>query len=127
MDLDEFEPRDLAVHGLDQRALAHAARAPKQRIVGGKPARESRGVGEQRIARGVDALEQRERHAVDGSDRQEALRLGLPDKGIACGEIGPLGLARTKPLDGAGDPLEKAGKGFLKVHVGPLQRRSRRL
>jgi len=26
------------------------------------------------------------------------LRLGLPDKGIACGEIGPLGLARTKPL-----------------------------
>jgi hypothetical protein len=55
------------------------------------------------------------------------LRLGLPDKGIACGEIGPLGLARTKPLDGAGDPLEEAGKGFLKVHLGPLQRRARQL
>ena len=59
---------------------------------------------------------------------RKALRLGLPDKGIACGEIGPLGLARTEPLDGPGDPLEKAGKGFLKVHVGrPLQRRARQL
>jgi hypothetical protein len=55
------------------------------------------------------------------------LRLDLPDKGIAGSEIGPVGLTRTKPLDGAGDPLEKAGKRFLKVHLGPLQRRARQL
>ena len=58
---------------------------------------------------------------------RKALRLGLPDEGVAGVEIGPSGLARAEPLDRPGDPLEKAGKGFLKVHIGPLQRRARQL
>ena len=37
----------LGVHGLDERALAHAARAPQQGVVGGQAAREALGVGEQ--------------------------------------------------------------------------------
>ena len=90
MDLDELQSCDLAVHGLDQRALAHAARAPKQRVVGGKPGRKPRRIGNQRGARGVDALQQGKRHTVDGFDREKGLGLGLPDKGVARLEVGPL-------------------------------------
>ena len=124
MDLDEFELPDLAVHGLDQRALAHAARAPKQRIVGGKPARKSRV-----LASSVSRAASMPSSSADGTRLTvltvKRLCVSSCQKGIACGEIGPLGLARTKPLDGAGDPLEKAGKRFLKVHLCPLQRLSR--
>ena len=99
MDLDELQSCDLAVHGLDQRALAHAARAPKQRVVGGKPGRKPRRIGNQRGARGVDALQQGKRHTVDGFDRDEDLRFGLPDKGVVRLEVGLIRLARTKSLD----------------------------
>ena len=47
-------------------------------------------------------------------------RLGLPDEGVSVLEVGPLGLARAEALDGAGNPLEQAGKGLLKVHVAPV-------
>src|SRR5580698_5719884 len=48
---------------LDEQALAHAARAPQKRVVGGQAACEAARVLEQRFARGVDALEQRQRQA----------------------------------------------------------------
>jgi hypothetical protein len=107
MDLDELKPLDLAMHGLDERALAHAACAPQQRIVGGQPPREALRVGKERIAHAVDALEQRKRHAVDIGNGQEGLRLGLPHEGVACLEVGRLGLVRAKSLDRPGDPLDQ--------------------
>jgi len=120
MDFDELQPCDLSVHGLDERALAHAPRAPKQRIVGGKAAGEALRVGEQRVARAVDSLEQRKRQAVDLLDRLKVLRLGLPDEGVCGLEVGHFGLARAKALDRPDNPLDKAGERFLKVHVAPV-------
>src|SRR5262245_52775928 len=108
MNLDELEVLYLAMHCLDERALAHAACAPQQCIVGGKPAGEALGVCEQRIAHAVDAFEQREWHAVDIGDRNEASRLGMPDEGVARRKIRRLGLLRAEPLDGTGDPFEQA-------------------
>ena len=58
MDLDELQPGDLSMRGLDQRALAHAPRAPQERVVGGKAAGEAQRVGKERLARTVDALQQ---------------------------------------------------------------------
>ena len=77
-----LSPADLAMHGLDERALAHAARAPQQRVVGGQAAGEALRIGKQGIAHPVDALQQRKRHAVDLDDGEEGFGLGLPDEGI---------------------------------------------
>ncbi len=57
MDLDELQPAaDLSMHGLDERALAHAPRAPQERVVGGKPAGETHRVGKERVPHPVDAF-----------------------------------------------------------------------
>ncbi len=56
---------DRGMRGLDQRRLAHAARAPEQRVVGRQPAREALGILDQHVAHPVDALEQRHLDAVD--------------------------------------------------------------
>src|SRR5262249_38656418 len=108
MNLDELEALHLAMYRLDERALAHAACAPQQRIVGREPAGEALGVGDQRIAHAVDAFEQREGYAVDIGDRNETSCLGMPNEGVVDREIRRLGLLRTKPLDGPGDPFEQA-------------------
>jgi hypothetical protein len=104
------------MHRLDQRTLAGAARAPEQRIVGGKALRKPHGVVEQHVAHAVDAFEQRKRHAIDRRDRQKGLGIGLPDKSLGAVEIGlPRGGGR-KPLQGPGNPLDKARNWFLEVH-----------
>ncbi len=97
---------------------------PSQRIVGGKAAGEALCVGEQRIARTVDALEQGKRHAVDFLDRLKVLRLGLPDEGVCGLEVGYFGRARAKALDRPGNPLDEAGQRLLKVHVAPVAKAS---
>jgi hypothetical protein len=56
---------DRFVDRLDQRALAHAARAPEQRVVGGQAGGEAPRVLEQQIALAGDAGEQREIDAAD--------------------------------------------------------------
>ena len=93
MDFDQHQPVlafalaiDFFMHRLDQRALAHAARAPQQRIVGGQAFGEAPRVGQQGVALALDALEQRQidmRHL--GHRHQPALRR-LPDKGVAPGQ-----------------------------------------
>src|SRR4029079_8131610 len=67
MDLDEGERAsplgvDLAMDRLDQRALAHAARAPEESVVGRPAGREAAGVVEQDVAHPIDADQERERH-----------------------------------------------------------------
>ena len=49
---------DAGVDRLDQRALAHAARAPEEHVVGRQAAGEALGVLEQDVAHPVDALEE---------------------------------------------------------------------
>ena len=120
MDFHELEPRDLMMDGLDQRALAHAARAPEQRVVGGEALREAERVGEERIPHAVDALEQRQLHAVDVGYRLKAAALRLPDESLCGGEIGPSRPARSEALQRARNPLQNAGEGLLKVHVAPV-------
>jgi hypothetical protein len=99
--------------------LPHAARAPQQRVVGGKAFGEAGGVIEQHVAHAVDALEQGKRHAIDVGDRQKDLGLGLPDEGVAPIEVGLAWRQRGETLKRAGDPLDQAPNRFLEVH-GPL-------
>ena len=63
---------DVGVDRLDQRGLAHAARAPEQRVVGRQTAREALGVLDQDVAHPVDALEQRHLDAIDPRHRASA-------------------------------------------------------
>ncbi len=73
VDLDELQQPgvgaeariDRGVGRLDERRLAHAPRAPQQRIVGGQPLGEALGVLHQDVAHPVDALQKRHVDAVD--------------------------------------------------------------
>ena len=122
VNLDELQrrrrtpARHVGMDRLDQRALAHAARAPEQRIVGRQSAREARGILHQRVAHPVDALEQPERHAIDLGDGQEGLGLRLPDKGLGPVEIGLSRRGRGEPLQGSRDTFDKPANRFLEVH-----------
>ena len=86
-DLDQDQPLepglaqrvDMGVHRLDQRRLAHAARAPEQRVVGAVAARELQRVGEEDVADVVDALEQREAAPAQPSAPAPARRPRRPN------------------------------------------------
>ena len=91
------------MHRLHQRTLAHAPRAPEQRVVGGQTPGEAPGVGQQRVAHALDGLEQLQRHPVDALDRQERLRFGLPDERLGPVEGGGSGRRRRQPFERGGD------------------------
>jgi hypothetical protein len=65
MNLDELQRARarraayLAMHGSDQRAFAHAARTPQQRVVGGQPRGETLRIAEQGVAHTIYTFEQR--------------------------------------------------------------------
>ncbi len=86
VDFDELQaaadPRQRAMHGFDQRGLAHAARAPEQRIVGRKPAGEALGVGEENVALEIDAFKQAQIDAIDLCDRMKHRPGRAPDEGF---------------------------------------------
>ena len=77
----------LRMHRLDQRAFAHAARAPEQRIVGRKPAREILRVRKQRAGHPVHRLQQPDGHPVDMRHGQEPVLFRKPRKRVRRGEI----------------------------------------
>ena len=97
-------------------------RAPQSSaLLAGSPRAKRVGIGEQRIAHAVDALEQRKRHAVDRLRRGGRSRVSAcQTKASRRREVGRFGLARSEPLERAGDPLDEAGDRFLKVHVAPV-------
>ena len=110
VDLDQLQPAfadaatvDLGVRRLDQRRLAHAARPPQQRVVGGKAAREAHRVVEQEVAHAVDAVQQRDVDPVDLGDRLERAAVGAPDEGVGGGHRHRRGGRRR------GEPLERVG------------------
>ena len=116
MDLDQFQaPGDLAlsvdrgVRSLDQRRLAHAARAPEQRIVGGKGAREALGVLDQKVAHPVDPAQERDIDAVDVRNRREGARVGAPDEGLGRVEIGFVRGSGREAIERLGDAAEEVG------------------
>ena len=87
-DLDQHQPLktlafgNVAVDGFHQRTLAHAARAPKQRIIGAMAAGKLLGVAQKNILHGVDTLEHGERHAADTRHRHQNPGITVPVKGV---------------------------------------------
>ena len=95
MDLDQLEAAgdallavDRGMRRLDQRRLAHAARAPQQRIIGGQGAREAAGVFDQEVAHPVDAAQERDVDPVDAQNGRQRAAVGAPDERFRRVEIG---------------------------------------
>ena len=88
VDLDQLQAREAAVNGLDQRALAHAACAPQERVIGGKAPGETLGIRQEHVAAAVDALEERQRHPIDRPDRQKGPGVRLENEGIGGLKVG---------------------------------------
>ena len=97
---------------LDQRRLAHAARAPQKHVVGGQAGGETLGVVDQDVAHAVDAADQPDVDAVDALHRLENARLGRPDEAVGRGEIGRLRRRRRQAADRLDQPVELFGERF---------------
>ena len=128
-------PAHLGVRRLDQRRLAHAARAPQQRVVGGQAAGEAARVVEQLLGGAVDALEQAERLAVDVRRRAGRLparpaRRRLPRRRnrTPAAAAEPAGRARRQGAPGArGWPSRRSSSDIgssTQVRKGQLEPRS---
>ena len=130
MDLDELQIASLraqlllqacahvGMHRLDQGRFAHAARAPKQRVVGGQAAGKALGIFGKLRGHGLEALQELERNAVYLTDGLEAFALGLPDERLGSVEIG-LDRGRSRqPFQCGGEALEPREEGRFIVHHG---------
>ena len=111
VDLDQHQAigRSLVEPGvdrLDQRALAHAAGTPQQRVVGRQAVGEAARVLEQRLGHPLDAAQQVERHAGDPRHRPQPLAPRLPDEGVGCIEVDTQSGGGGGPLQRRGDPLD---------------------
>jgi hypothetical protein len=116
VDLDELQAAgghgavvDVGVNGLDQRRLAHAARAPEQRVVGGQAPGEALGIGDELVADEIDAVQQRNIDAIDLGHRLEGERRRLPDEGVGGVEVRTLAHGRREALKRRGDSRQKGG------------------
>ena len=131
MDFDQREfaaglPADRRMHGFDQRALAGAARAPEQGVVGGKSAGELARVAQQDVARMVDPVQQREIDAIDLRHAFEPALARMPDEGLALARIVAVALRGHEPVERLGDPDQQRAQ-FLVVHACvPSHRRAGR-
>ena len=133
VDLDQLETAgdallavDRGVRRLDQRRLAHAARAPQERIVGGERAGESAGVLDQEIAHPVDAAQERDVHAVDALNRRQRAAIGAPDERFRRVEIWRGRRRRREPVERVGDSAEEGVVrlgGGQSVELGALEAR----
>ena len=110
----------LGVRRLDERRLAHAARAPQQRVVGGQALGEAARVVEQLLGGAVDALEQAERLAVDVRHGQEGLGRCLPDEGLRARR-------NRSPAAAAGPAARAPRQGGRGGREWPFRRSLRRL
>src|SRR5882757_4685840 len=107
VDLDQRQrsrrPAHLAVHvgvdGLHDRALAGAARAPQQRVVGRQPLGETPRVLEQGLLLAVDAHQQVELDPVDLGDGFHAVAGRMPDIGFGRCDVGTCGGGRGEPVE----------------------------
>ena len=95
------------VHGLDQRALAGAPRAPQQGVVGRQAAGEPARVVEQPLGLRSDAPEQFQRHHIDRFHRLQPLDIRAPDEGVGGPQLGACGYRWRNPFQRFGDTLEQ--------------------
>ena len=95
------------MHGLDQGALAGAARTPEQGIVRGQALGETPRVVEQGIAGLIDAAQETELDPAHLGDGFQPRPVGVPDEGLGLVE-GCGGRARRREaLESVGDPLHQ--------------------
>ena len=119
VDLDELQQPgilaeariDRGMGGLDQRRLAHAARAPQQRVVGGQAAAK-RSVFSIRMSRmrSMPLRSDMSTRLTRGTGAS-LRRIGIPDEGVGDGEIGRFRRLRREPLQRRRDALENVGVG----------------
>ena len=131
MDLDELQVRALrpqllgepaahvGVHRLDERGLAHPARAPQQCVVCRQTLGEAFGVVAELARDRVEALQERERHPVDLAYRLERLAWGIPNERLGSLEVGLLRARRGKPLERGGKALQAFEQRVFFVHHFP--------
>ena len=122
MDFDQLERSrscivavDLRVDGLDQRGLAHAARAPEEGVVGRQTTGEAGRVLLQGVAGAIDALQEHHVDPVHVRNGREAGWGRVPDEGVGRREIGLFRRGRRKALEALGDALQKRGDGGIGV------------
>ena len=107
MDLDQGQrsgrPAHRAIHmsvdRLHDRALAGAARAPQQGVVGRQPLGEAPRVLEQDLLLAVDAHQQIEVDPVDLGDGCRTVGGGVPDIGLGGGDVGGGGSGRGESVE----------------------------
>ena len=80
---------DRGMHRLDQRALAHAARTPEQRVVGRQAVRRSAACCRAGCRATARCRTADERHAGHARHRPQPLAARLPDESVGHGEISP--------------------------------------
>ena len=116
MDFDQLQlarrvGRHFGQHGgvdrLHQRAFAHAARAPQQRVVGGKSQRELLGIVQQDVAHMLDAAQQIEIDPADRGDRHQAVALGMPGKGVGQRQVDRRRRRRRQTVERVGDAAQE--------------------
>ena len=118
---------DGGMHGLDQRRLAHAARAPQEHVVGGEAGGEALGVVDQDVAHAVDAADQPDIDAIDAVNRFKQAGIGSPDEAVGCVEIRRRRLARRQPRYGLDQPVELLFEGFRSAFWASIQMRPGRM
>src|SRR5262249_8575172 len=96
MDFDQHprarpRPVELAVHRLDERALAGAAGAPQKDVVGGKARGKAPRIVEQDVAHAVDAAQELEIDAIDRGYRLQPFGIGMPDEGVGGADVADRG------------------------------------
>ena len=107
---------DRRVRCLDQRALAGAARAPQQHVVGRQPGGETLGILDEDVAHPVYSAQQVELDAVDFADGLQPFALGVPDEGVGGVEIVLRRRRRRQAFERVGD----AGQQRQKIGLGHL-------
>jgi len=123
MDLDESEAViaagiDRRVDGLDERALAGAARTPEQGIVGGPTIGKGCAIVDQQLLLTVDADEQAEIERVRVRHRNQPPLPTPPDEGIGIVEgRGGQGMRGREPLERFGDARQQ--RAFVGVERKP--------
>src|SRR3546814_18646215 len=91
---------------LPQRALAGAARAPQQRVVGRHALGEAPGVPVERLGLAGDALQQREIDPIYLMNRLQPVALRMPDEGVGSVEGDGRRSGRGESLQSLRDALE---------------------
>jgi hypothetical protein len=105
------------MHGFDERGFAHAAGAPKERVVGREALCEALRIAEKRVPGLVDAAQQPDIDPIDARNRDKCRGPRGEDERLGGAEIAGPGLRAGEPLKRGCDPFQHLGGGVI---VGKL-------